>query len=83
MATKVVRSESTTTEAPAPSASNRSEEVVAQKSSQPVDPPMLVTFDRWFAAKKYKPHWKDGMLAFTNTDGRKTMEEWDSIFKKY
>lgn len=80
---KVTRSEDKTTEAPAPSVSTGSEEVAAQKPSQPVDPPMLVTFDRWFAAKKFKPHWKEGMLAFTNTAGRKTMEEWDTIFKKY
>ena len=43
----------------------------------------LITFDRWFASKGFKPHWKAGMAAFTDTSGRKTAAEWDAAFKAY
>jgi hypothetical protein len=43
----------------------------------------LVTFDRWFSSRGFKPHWKAGMAAFTNVSGRMTAEQWDTIFKAY
>ena len=44
----------------------------------------LITFDRWFASKKeFKPHWKAGMEAFTNTNIRRTAAQWDEVFKSY
>jgi len=43
----------------------------------------LVPFDRWFASKGFKPHWKAGMAAFTDTSGRKTATEWEAAFKAY
>lgn len=43
----------------------------------------LITFDRWFTSKSFKPHWKAGMAAYTDTSGRKTAAEWDAIFARY
>jgi len=46
-----------------------------------------ITFDKWFrtrsAERKFKPHWIKGMQKFTNVNGKKSMEEWDNIFKTY
>lgn len=42
-----------------------------------------MSFDQWFRSKKFKPHWKGGMTAFTDTTGRRTAEDWDNIFKNY
>jgi hypothetical protein len=83
---KATRNEEMTTEAPAPSASARPGEVVATVPLDQLptaDAPLMVTFDRWFTAKKFKPHWKEGMQAHVDTAGRKTMEQWDLIFKNY
>jgi hypothetical protein len=44
---------------------------------------LLITFDRWFASKGFKPHWKAGMAAFTDTSSRKTAAEWEAAFKAY
>lgn len=46
-------------------------------------PAPLMTFDRWFATTKRKPHHKAGMYAFANTNGRKTRAQWDAVFKTY
>jgi hypothetical protein len=43
----------------------------------------LFTFDRWFASKGFKSHWKAGMAAFADISGRKTAAEWDLVFKAY
>jgi len=47
----------------------------------------VVSFERWFAArskqKRWKPHWLAGMRAYADTSGRKSIEEWDRIFKNY
>jgi hypothetical protein len=42
-----------------------------------------VSFSRWFAAKGFRAHWKDGMAAFTNTTIKRTMSDWDRTFKSY
>lgn len=41
------------------------------------------SFKRWFVSKGYKPHWRAGMEAFTDTSGLRTAEEWDHLFKAY
>jgi len=43
----------------------------------------LVSFARWFQSKGFKPHWRGGMEAFADTTGRRTVEEWDKLFKNY
>jgi hypothetical protein len=68
-----------------------SEEKPAAKELKPAPKPPTppapkgpaVPFARWFQAKGFKPHWIRGMQAFTDTSGRKTMEEWDQVFKNY
>lgn len=49
------------------------------------EPP--VSFERWFRVRSkeraYKPHWVDGMKAFTDTTVPRTMAEWDHIFAAY
>jgi hypothetical protein len=83
---KAARNEETTTEAPAMSAPIKAEKVavtVPLVQTPVVDAPPMITFDRWFTAKKFKPHWKAGMTASVDTSGRKTMEQWDLIFKNY
>jgi len=50
-------------------------------------PEPVVTFDRWFRIRgkerNYKPHWFDGMKAFTDTTVSRPMAEWDKIFARY
>jgi len=46
-------------------------------------PEPLVSFARWFASKKFKPHWAAGMQTYTDTSIRRTMTEWDRLFKAY
>lgn len=55
-----------------------SEKVMAKK-----DAPVLLTFDRWFALQGRPAHHKGGMKAFATTAGKKTVEAWDRIFRKY
>jgi hypothetical protein len=67
------------------------EKPVVMKESKPAPKPSTppapkgpaVPFARWFQAKGFKPHWIGGMKAFADTSGRKTMEEWDQVFKNY
>jgi len=47
------------------------------------NPPILLSFDRWFALQNRPKHHKSGMQAFANTKGKKTREAWDRIFKGY
>lgn len=55
-----------------------------KKDYKPITPTLpLIPFARWFSAKGFKPHWKLGMEAFADTTGKRTMEEWDQIFKNY
>jgi len=56
---------------------------VSESPAPAVETLPLITFDRWFSAKGFKPHWKAGMIAFADTAGRKTAAEWDAIFKSY
>ena len=60
-------------------------EAPKRTAPEPIPPRKpLVTFDRWFASKKeFKSHWKEGMAAFTNTNIRRTVVEWDEVFKGY
>ena len=61
-------------------------EVVKTKDAPPaplVSNGPAVPFSRWFQAKGYKSHWRGGMEAFTDTSGRKTVEEWNKIFENY
>jgi len=58
-------------EAPAPPAPRK-------KSQEP-----LVSFARWFQSKKFKPHWAAGMEAYADISRRRTMAEWDRLFKNY
>ena len=49
----------------------------------PVPKGPAVLFRRWFQAKGFKDHWRGGMEAFADTNGRRTIEEWDTVFKNY
>lgn len=46
-------------------------------------PERTVSFKRWFQNKGFKPHWEKGMAAYTDTTVRRTMSEWDGVFKDY
>ena len=46
-------------------------------------PELKVSFARWFRTKKHKPHWAAGMQAYTDTRRRRTLAEWDRLFKNY
>lgn len=61
---------------------------IAQKTKPIVKKPESsiehqITFDRWFAAKKFKSHWKAGMAAFVDVTGRRSFDEWERTFKDY
>jgi hypothetical protein len=56
---------------------------LAKKVSPPAPKEPLVAFARWFTSKKFKPHWAAGMEAYTDTARRRTMTEWDRLFKNY
>jgi len=43
----------------------------------------LVPFDRWFKSKGFRERWKPGMVAFADTSIRRTMSDWDEVFKSY
>ena len=51
-----------------------------KKTTQPEH---QVSFRRWFQARGFKSHWDKGMMAFTDTSVRRTMSEWDRVFKDY
>lgn len=55
--------------------------VEAKPPAKPESRP--ISFDRWFASKNFKPHWKAGMAAFTDTSVRRSVEAWDEVFGKY
>lgn len=59
--------------------------MVAVPQSQPqgkvIEP--LVPFDRWFASKGFKDRWKPGMAAYTDISVRRSMSDWNEIFKNY
>lgn len=46
-------------------------------------PERKVSFRRWFQARGFKSHWDKGMAAYTDTTVRRTMSEWDGVFKDY
>lgn len=64
-------------------------EVVAPVVAPPVASKPRISFDMWFqssdrsAAGMTQPHHKQGMKAFANTKGKRTKDEWDSIFARY
>jgi hypothetical protein len=49
----------------------------------PKKPEPLVSFARWFRSKRFKPHWAAGMEAYTDTTRRRSMADWDRLFKNY
>lgn len=60
-----------------------SQAVAASEQPKKPDPKPAVPFARWFGARGFKPHWRGGMEAYADTTGKKSMEEWDRIFKNY
>lgn len=46
-------------------------------------PEPLISFNRWFVSKGYKPHWKKGMMVFADTTGKRTLSDWAELFKNY
>lgn len=52
-------------------------------SAKATQPERQVSFRRWFQARGFKSHWDKGMMAFTDTSVRRTMSEWDRVFKDY
>lgn len=67
-----------------PVASVEEKKVVA--TAEKVDPKeeeQPVSFSRWFVAKSFRTHWKEGMAAFTDTTIKRTMSDWDKVFKSY
>jgi hypothetical protein len=68
----------------APPAAKPVKVVVQPPSAKSTEPPVpTISFNRWFAAKKFKPHWRAGMAAFTNTLIRRTVTDWDKVFETY
>jgi len=69
------------------SSSEPTEKVIVPPKKEVKKSEPLVSFDRWFRAnsvkKGYKPHWAEGMRAYADTTGRKTMSQWDVVFEKY
>lgn len=60
------------------------EEVPEVKEVVEVAPPkQLISFNLWFANARLPARRKVGMQAFTNTNIRRTKEEWDKIFSTY
>jgi hypothetical protein len=43
----------------------------------------MLSFDIWFNSKGFKPHWKAGMKAYTDTSRKHSKKEWEKIFKSY
>ena len=50
-----------------------------------VDP--IVPFRTWFRLRSkergYKPHWIEGMKAYTKTSTPRSLAEWDNVFSQY
>lgn len=85
---KVERPEATASKSKPEETVAASDKPTVKKAPKPTPPPPVqtgpaVAFVRWFQAKGFKPHWRGGMEAFADTSGRKTMEEWDKVFKNY
>jgi hypothetical protein len=88
MTTKKSSSKSETAEVKkAPKKKEPEVKVVKREASPPAaaekKPEPLVSFARWFSSKKFKPHWAAGMQAYTDTTIRRTMADWDRLFKNY
>lgn len=45
--------------------------------------PARVSFEMWFNAQNKPAHHKRGMMAYSDTKGKKTAEKWSKIFKNY
>lgn len=73
----------------AESVKNEVSQVTAAPQSQPVKVEEVlvsepfVSFERWFKSKGYKPHWKAGMSKFTDITVKRTISDWNLIFKSY
>jgi len=82
---KTTPSKDSTTAGP-PVASTEEKKVEEKKIETPAAPQeqeQLVTFSRWFIARSFRAHWKEGMEAYTDTTLKRTMSDWDKVFKAY
>jgi hypothetical protein len=69
-----------------PKVTKKSSKKVVAKTPPPVEkkkPEPLVAFSVWFRAKRFKPHWAAGMQAYADTTKRRTVADWDRLFKGY
>jgi hypothetical protein len=61
--------------------------IVVAPAPVEVAPEPVVGFSSWFRVRSkqrgYKPHWIDGMKAFTDTNSPRSMKDWDEAFKAY
>lgn len=55
---------------------------VLMKQEMPV-PPVLVSFERWFASTGKPDHWIHGMRVYCSTSGLKSLEQWNKLFASY
>lgn len=90
MSTKKSSSDEAKSRKPAPNKKEPEAKVVPKTEAPPTpeikkpeksEPP--VSFARWFSSKKFKPHWAAGMQAYTDTTVRRSMADWDRLFKSY
>jgi hypothetical protein len=86
MPTKVIKERVSENEATPPvSVSVLKGKNMETKEQPKVEP--QVAFARWFRARMkergFKAHWADGMKAYADITQRRTMSEWDEIFKNY
>ena len=57
--------------------------VIRKKAIDGEDKNLMMTFDRWFSLQNRLFHHKRGMKAYTNTRGKRSIEEWNRLFKGY
>lgn len=60
-----------------------SENEIPTEQVSVVEPKIQISFDRWFATTGKPDHHKAGMRAFALTNGKKTINTWNDIFKTY
>ncbi len=80
MAKTTPSKDSTTAGPPVASVEEKKIETPATPQEQEEQP---VSFSRWFVARSFRAHWKEGMAAYTDTTIRRTMSDWDKVFKAY
>lgn len=77
MAKTTLSKDSTTAGPPVASVEEKKIETPAAPQEQ------LVSFSRWFVARGFRAHWKEGMAAYTDITLKRTMSDWDRVFKNY